>query len=86
MQNLLGEPLFKDAAGRYFIKFADGIIIDIPMPQALVDRVFDSWTLGTMLTLCSNSGCGGAVTLYFARRSKMAEEMTSLAGSLSLST
>lgn len=42
-----GTTLFKDAAGRYFTKFADGIIIDIPMPQALVDRVFDSMDSGT---------------------------------------
>ena len=41
-----GVTLFKDAAGRYFIKFVDGIIIDIPMPQALVDRVFDSMDTG----------------------------------------
>jgi len=41
-----GVTLFKDAAGRYYTKFADGIIIDIPMPQALIDRVFDSMDTG----------------------------------------
>ena len=41
-----GVTLFKDAGGRYFTKFEDGIIIDIPMPKALVDRVFDSMDAG----------------------------------------
>ena len=41
-----GVTLFKDAAGRYFIKFDDGIIIDIPLPVALVNRVFDSLDVG----------------------------------------
>ena len=37
-----GTQLFKDPAGRYFVKFDDGIIIDIPLPKSLVDRIFDS--------------------------------------------
>lgn len=41
-----GVTLFKDAAGRYFTKFEDGSIIDVPMPQALVDRVLDSMDTG----------------------------------------
>ena len=44
-----GVTLFKDAAGRYFTKFADGLIIDIPMPRALVDRVFDSMDTGASI-------------------------------------
>lgn len=41
-----GTQLWKDPAGRYFIKFDDGIIIDIPLPKSLVDRIFDSLDTG----------------------------------------
>ncbi len=41
-----GTQLWKDPAGRYFVKFDDGIVIDIPLPKSLVDRIFDSLDAG----------------------------------------
>ena len=41
-----GVELFKDPAGRYFFRFEDTTIINIPVPESLVDRVFDSASMG----------------------------------------
>lgn len=38
--------LYKDPAGRYFIQFKDGGIIDIAMPKTFVERIYESQALG----------------------------------------
>jgi hypothetical protein len=36
----------KDSAGRYFMELGDGYLLDTPMPQSLVDRIFNSFDTG----------------------------------------
>ena len=44
--DFVGATLYKDPAGRYFVQFKDGGIIDIAMPKTFVDRIYESEALG----------------------------------------
>ena len=38
--------LYKDAAGRYFIKFGQKDTVNVPLPESLVNRIYDSMNVG----------------------------------------
>ena len=38
--------LYKDAAGRYFIKFGQKDTVNVPLPESLVNRIYDSINVG----------------------------------------
>tara|TARA_R100000544_G_C2227487_1_gene61962 strand:+ start:2967 stop:4115 length:1149 start_codon:yes stop_codon:yes gene_type:complete len=42
-----GVSLWKDPAGRHFLKFKEGEIINVPLPESLVNRFYDSHDNGT---------------------------------------
>ena len=48
--DFVGATLYKDPAGRYFVQFKDGGIIDIAMPKTFVDRIYESEALGADVT------------------------------------
>lgn len=45
-----GVILYADALNRHFVKFDDGSIIDIPVPQSLVDRIYQAASMGADVT------------------------------------
>ena len=45
-----GVILYADALNRHFVKFDDGGIIDIPVPQSLVDRIYQAASIGQDVT------------------------------------
>ena len=45
-----GVILYADALNRHFVKFDDGGIIDIPVPQSLVDRIYQAASMGADVT------------------------------------
>jgi hypothetical protein len=45
-----GVSLFRDPAGRHYVQFDDGDIIDVPLPEVLVQRFIYSDAVGTDVT------------------------------------
>lgn len=45
-----GVSLFKDPAGRHYVQFDDGDVIDVPLPEVLVQRFIYSDAVGTDVT------------------------------------
>jgi hypothetical protein len=45
-----GVTLYEDPLGRYFVKFDQGGIINIPVPQSLIDRIYGTASIGQDVT------------------------------------
>lgn len=50
LSNFGGATLYKDPAGRYFVQFKEGGIIDIAVPKSFVERIYESQALGSDVT------------------------------------